>query len=167
MLLVLTHNIGGGFKQGYIYLNDLWEFNPGSLVPWTQLTSLPAGARQSGGALAVGNCGYVFGGFYQSPVPGFFNDLWRWCSTTGVDENAAEDKVNIIVYRNSLQLNIDAQKYLKASCVFEMYAVDGKKVLSQHIISNQTQIPTKNFAKGIYAWKFFAGGNVKSGKVVL
>ncbi len=161
---ITTGNTGNASGTTY---DDLWEFNPGSLVPWTQLTSLPAGARQSGGAFAVGNCGYVFGGFYQSPVPAFFNDLWRWCATTGVDESATENQVTISVDHNSLQLNIDSKKYLKAHCLFEIYQVDGKKVLTQKITSSVTHISIANLAKGVYMWKFFDDGNVKSGKVVL
>src|SRR6185436_3814974 len=57
-----TGNVGNGPGTTY---NDFWEFDP-ALSSWTQVQSLPAGIRQSGGAFSVGNYGYVFDGFYQT-----------------------------------------------------------------------------------------------------
>ncbi|HKR04277.1 MAG TPA: hypothetical protein VJY62_06525 [Bacteroidia bacterium] len=145
--------------------DDLWEFNPLAGV-WTQLSSLPDTARQSGSSFAAGNCGYIFGGMNQS-FQSFFSQLWQYCDGTGVEETENSVQANLypcpgnqaFVFKHSLPV---------ADYRLDIISTEGKIIFSKKIIHPETNISLSSCAQGIYLWKFYLNSEIqKTGKIIM
>lgn len=54
---------GFGFNPGIGFLGDWWEFAPGSVPAWIERQACPGGVRAQAAGFAIGENGYVAGGF--------------------------------------------------------------------------------------------------------
>lgn len=161
---ITTGNTGNANGMTY---NDLWEFNPNNLVPWNQLDTIPSVPRQSGGAFAIGNCGYVFGGMLQPGGQVLFNDLWQYCNTTGLEENTVSQNANVTINTTTSQLILKHNIKDVEKLTMAIFNAEGRLIISQKIKNEKTEFDFTGRACGVYIWKFNSAEKIIGmGKVV-
>lgn len=99
----------------------------------------------------------------ENNIPEEFNNFSRFAN--GVDN--AQDVVQTIVYPNPSNGHLTITVSLK-DCIFEVYDVIGKKVMSQKLNENETKVDISSLNNGTYLYKITQHNNViKADKLVL
>lgn len=143
-----TGNTGNASGTTY---NDFWEFNPNTSA-WSQINSLPDSVRQSGAAVSVQGCGYVFGGFRQTSPFTYYNGLWRYCPDQKPNILEEHSDVDLLFSPNPAfdELRIENAKLRIRE--IEIYNTVGKNVFKSRVsnLKSQISIDVSQLLPGIY-----------------
>ncbi len=120
--------------------NDFYQFDP-STSSWSQIDSLPADPRENGTSFTIGSCGYIFGGvnFTTSSSGYFYNDLWEYCGTVGIEEQSAYSDISINFNQNSNTFNLDFNSHQFKKGLLTVYDIQGKCLLSADVYQSQAE----------------------------
>lgn len=153
--------------------NDFYEYNA-TADTWQPIQAFPGFSRQSGAYFAVGNCGYMFGGFSQGPSgPLFYNELWQYCAPVGITENENQSPVEINYAHETRCIHLKYNPTFKGNLIFHLMDATGKKLLTKEIKSSSPasiseDIPVPFIANGIYLYTLqSAKAHVQSGKLIV
>jgi N-acetylneuraminic acid mutarotase len=147
--------------------NDFYQFDPNT-SSWTPIDSLPGDPRENGTAFTIGSCGYIFGGvnFSSSTSGYFYNDLWEYCGTVGIEDENSYSDISVFYNQNSNTFNLDFNSHPFKKGLLIVYDVQGKCALSADIDQSQTSF-LFNEATGIYYYRLLLDNKIiKSGKIM-
>lgn len=152
------------------YYSDLWEYDP-SLDAWSQLTpNIPVAGRYSGFGFGFNGCIYIGAGSNGGVgAPNELSDVWRYCLNTGLDEG---EKTGFHISPNPTDGNIELlfSKGITCETSFEIYSVDGKKVLVKQITLglNKKILNLQSIEPGVYLYELKKSDlTISTGKLVV
>lgn len=93
------------------------------------------------------------------------NSNSRLAETNGSNENS--NPINISVYPNPSNGNLLVNSNVK-DCIFEIYDVIGKKIMSQKLNETETKVDVSSLNNGTYLYKIMQNNNlIKADKLIL
>lgn len=148
----------GELMGGNAYANDFWQYNPITNT-WVQKANFTGTVRDQTAYFVIDSKGYVGIGSQNGYATGiYFNDFWEYtpdssCTTTitNIEYSAIHLQLTPNPAKDFITISFTSSTAWRAGVGLTITDVLGKIIYASTIISKETIIDVKHFAKGVYA----------------